>query len=681
MAALTDENQGSHFLSPLIVGTAGMSNLCRRCSSLSPQLFFTLIAWTSLQSCPAIAEDNPFGLPAPHDKQRPGAIMLHGGGYGLADDIRREFVRLAGGKQARILLMPSDMCQRGRDSDGQPLCGGETIAAYERRLSQPREYGRWFALRESGAVADFQFLYRNDEDDPPGDKFYSLLESATGVWLPAYDQQWLPREFAANYPKKLSRFQSALREVVARGGVVGGLGGGMACLPETMIAGDHAPESGWVRANLEFGLALFNGVIVDQNFDARAGRLERLADLLRNGPRHDRLAPAPGVERRTIALGVERQTALVLCENTIRALGEGHGHVFLKGNGNRTITWRTIAPGEDPLLVQTSTAKLRNSATRSGDEPRRRERTDADNPFGLPEPIDSSRPGTVILHGGGQTDDIIELLPGLTDHVKPRLVHCPAARESCRPSEDCHGDALARRCEEIFSQWRQLQTAGRLESLSFVTTNDSTDADRAEFVHPLVEADALWFCGGDQSPLARLFVGAFEPTRFQTAVLDIVRRGGVVGGSSAGLAIMPAVMIEGGQPENGRPAEAELSRGLGVMQQALAEQHFDARRGRIERLTGLLRDHKRLANFLPTCDPKQMIGLAVEEDTALIAQANRLRVVGKQQAHVFLQETDPRIVTWHALSPGDAAVVRHGRRSYVLEIEEWEFSKQTEPVQ
>ena len=97
------------------------------------------------------------------------------------------------------------------------------------------------------------------------------------------------------------------------------------------------------------------------------------------------------------------------------------------------------------------------------------------------------------------------------------------------------------------------------------------------------------------------------------------------------------------------------------------------RSGRIERLTGLLRDHKRLANFSPTARPKQMIGLAVEEDTALIAQANRLRVTGKKLAHVFLQSADPRVVTWHALKPGDAAIVLQGRDRYVLELEDWEF--------
>lgn len=86
------------------------------------------------------------------------------------------------------------------------------------------------------------------------------------MWLPAYDQEWLPRIFASGYPKKTSRFQLALREVVARGGVVGGLGGGMSALPETMIASDGPATAGWQRAELKFGLALFSGAVVDQNF-------------------------------------------------------------------------------------------------------------------------------------------------------------------------------------------------------------------------------------------------------------------------------------------------------------------------------------------------------------------------------------------------------------------------------
>jgi cyanophycinase len=234
---------------------------------------------------------------------------------------------------------------------------------------------------------------------------------------------------------------------------------------------------------------------------------------------------------------------------------------------------------------------------------------------------------------------------------------------------------LAAHLEETFAEWRKLESDGRVADLTFLTTNSADDANRVAFVRPLPEAQALWFCGGDQRPVARLFVDRRHPTLFQKEVLDIVRRGGVVGGSSAGLAVMTDVMIEGGDQEDGAPAEADLSRGLGVLRHVLAEQHFDTRGGRIERLTGLLRDHKRLAQFAPESEPWRMIGLAVEEDTAFVVRGSRLRVTGKKLAHVFLQDADPRAVTWHALKPGDAALLRPTRDGFLLELEDWEFGE------
>ncbi len=594
--------------------------------------------------------------------------MLHGGGQGLQSEVRHEFVRLAGGRDARLLLLPSEMCQFGKDENGESRDKSESADEYESRLSHFATYGRWVALREDRQVADFQFLYRDPKNDPNDARFFALLEKATGIWMPALDQGTLPNLFKKE-PAKQELFQRALREIVARGGVVGGLGGGMASLPETIIAGDASKDEdadGWVRAELDFGLGLLSGVIVDQTFSSWKGRLERLTDLLRNGPRLDRLQRKPGIERRTIGLGVEAHTVLILSGNTIRAFGEGRGHIFLKSNGDRTITWRTLEAGDAPLVVRTQSARLR-----------RLEHAQADpagvifNPLGIPAALDPSRPGTVVLHGGGDTDEIVDTLPKLAGTPKPRLVHCPAARQSCRPRDGVSTQQLAQHLEDTFFEWRQLQTQGRLKSLSFATTNDPADASREEFVRDLKQADALWFCGGNQRPLAYLFVDHLRPTLFQREALHIVRRGGVIGGSSAGLAIMADVMIEGDDSEDGGPAAANLSRGLGVLKHCLAEQHFDARSGRIERLTGLLRDHKRLANFAPTCEPKKMIGLAVEEDTALIAQANRLRVSGKKLAHIFLQASDPRVVTWHALQSGDAAILQPSDNGYVLELEDW----------
>lgn len=643
----------------------------RRSGTIARLLMLFAAAVALLRPITTQADENPFGLPAPFDPSRVGSVMLHGGGQSLRSEVRHEFVRLAGGREARILLMPSEMCQLGKDENGESLDKGETAAEYERRLAQPVSYGRWVTLREDRQVADFQFLYRDPKNDPDDARFFALLEKATGLWMPAIDQETLPNLFKNDRSTKGERFQRVLREIVARGGVVGGLGGGMASLPETIIAGDASMDEdadGWVRAELAFGLSLLSGVIVDQTFSSRAGRLERLTDLLRNGPRLDRLQRQPGIERRTIGLGVESHTVLVLSGNTIRALGEGRGHIFLKSNGDRTITWRTLEAGEEPLVVQTRSAGPHRSDRAEAGSARA-----ALNPFGMPDASDPSRLGTVVLHGGGDTEEIMDTFPKLIGTPKPRMVHCPAARQSCRPSADISPQKLTEHLEKTFFEWRQLQTEGRLQSLTFATTSDPADANRDEFIRPLKQADGLWFCGGNQRPLASLFVDHLRPTLFQREALDIVRRGGVVGGSSAGLAIMADVMIEGDDSEGGGPAEATLSRGLGVMKHVLAEQHFDARSGRIERLTGLLRDHKRLANFAPTCEPKKMIGLAVEEDTSLIAQGNRLRVSGKKLAHIFLQASDPRVVTWHALQSGDAAILRQGDNGYVLELEDWMF--------
>lgn len=632
----------------------GFGRFHRRCVPVARMMI--VISVVFLSPIVTWADENPFGLPAPYDQSRPGSVMLHGGGQSLQSEVRHEFVRLAGGRDARILLIPSEMCQFGKDEKGESRDKSESAAEYERRLADPATYGRWVTLREERQVADFQFLYRDPKNDPDDARFFALLEKATGIWMPASDQGTLPNLFAKERSTKDERFQRALREIVARGGVVGALGGGMASLPETIIAGDASKDEdadGWVRAELDFGLALLSGVIVDQTFNSKKGRLERLTDLLRNGPRLDRLQRKPGIERRTIGLGVEAYTVLILSGNTIRAFGEGRGHIFLKSNGDRTITWRTLEAGDAPLVVQTRSQRPQRPeqvATGPG--------TERFNPLGIPDGLDPSRPGTVVLHGGGDVEEIMDAFPRLAGTPKPRMVHCPAARETCRPREGVSPKQLAEHIENTFSDWRLLQTQGRLKSLSFITTDDPADASREEFVRDLKQADALWFSGGGQRPLARLFVDHLRPTLFQREALHIVRRGGVVGGSSAGLAILADVMIEGEDSADGGPPAASLSRGLGVLKHCLAEQHFDARSGRIERLTGLLRDHKRLANFAPTCEPKKMIGLAVEEDTALIAQANRLRVSGKKLAHIFLQASDPRVVTWHALQSGDAAILQ-----------------------
>ncbi len=212
-----------------------------------------------------------------------------------------------------------------------------------------------------------------------------------------------------------------------------------------------------------------------------------------------------------------------------------------------------------------------------------------------------------------------------------------------------------------------------VRSLCFINTDDPARAEQPGFCRLLETADALWIMGGDQKNLTRLYVNPVQPTLFQQKVREIVQRGGVVGGSSAGCAALSDVMIVGTIASDGRgPARAKLARGLGVLSNVVAEQHFDARQGRIERFADLLRNERQLANISPGCNPTRMIGLAVEEGTALIVRGNRVSVVGKNKAHVFLQSPTYDTLTWHSLAAGDVGVVGAAPDgSYQLHFEEW----------
>lgn len=157
------------------------------------------------------------GNPAPSDPKKPGALMLHGGGA-ISDEVFERFVELAGGKEARIVLVP---------------CAGYRPADYdteEEYLDALRSrFGAWVRLQRSGRVRSFTFLYTDDPEDSDRAAFVRPLETATGVWVSGGAQSRLNYRFVGEYPET-TRFQDALRRVVEQGGAVGGTSAGMAQL-------------------------------------------------------------------------------------------------------------------------------------------------------------------------------------------------------------------------------------------------------------------------------------------------------------------------------------------------------------------------------------------------------------------------------------------------------------------
>ena len=223
----------------------------------------------------------------------------------------------------------------------------------------------------------------------------------------------------------------------------------------------------------------------------------------------------------------------------------------------------------------------------------------------------------VIVGGGGMPDSIRDKFMALAGGKAAKLVVIPTA-----------GEAADRKAEEegYLQPWRKYQPA----SLVLLHTRSREKADDPAFARPIAEATAVWFSGGDQVKLAAPYRG----TAVDREMKALLKRGGVIGGTSAGAAVMSDVMIEGGYPK------ADVGRGFGFVSNAVVDQHF-LRRSRVNRLLGVLAERPHL------------IGLGIDEGTALILQGDKWSVVGRSYVLACEVGKDGKPLRFESLGDGE----------------------------
>jgi cyanophycinase len=141
-------------------------------------------------------------------------------------------------------------------------------------------------------------------------------------------------------------------------------------------------------------------------------------------------------------------------------------------------------------------------------------------------------------------------------------------------------------------------------------------------------AGGVFFSGGDQSRLT----GVLLDTPVHKKLLELYEQGCIIGGTSAGAAVMSEVMITGEEVrkvETGRMFETlqasnvVTTRGFGFVKRAIIDQHFVTRK-RHNRLISLLAEHP------------ELMGVAIDESTAvLVKPGETFEVVGAKQVIVF----------------------------------------------
>jgi cyanophycinase len=221
-------------------------------------------------------------------------------------------------------------------------------------------------------------------------------------------------------------------------------------------------------------------------------------------------------------------------------------------------------------------------------------------PLLLSEPAPAQMPtvdsrGNFILAGGGRLDPairrrFIELAGGARADIV--LIPCAIARSTAATN--------AR------ASWQ----GEDVHSVQVLDIHSRDDANDPRVTAVLRKATGVWFGGGDQGRLLALC----GETRVETELHALLQRGGVVGGTSAGASCVTGVMVHG---------RGEKS-GFGLLPGLIVDQHF-SQRNRLSRLQRLLEKHPKL------------IGLGIDEGTALVIQDGRLSVLGRGNVTVCSQ--------------------------------------------
>ena len=170
------------------------------------------------------------------------------------------------------------------------------------------------------------------------------------------------------------------------------------------------------------------------------------------------------------------------------------------------------------------------------------------------------------------------------------------------------------------------------DAQSLYLTRAEADADSN--VARVAKATGIWFGGGDQARLT----AALKGTRIEAMMHQRYAARAVIGGTSAGAAVMSAVMLTGDErrrggdryPSDSSDAFMTIARenvvtvpGFGFVTNAVVDQHF-FRRKRHNRLISVVLENPAL------------IGVGIDESTALVVDSvGRWTVIGASAVIVY----------------------------------------------
>ncbi len=212
--------------------------------------------------------------------------------------------------------------------------------------------------------------------------------------------------------------------------------------------------------------------------------------------------------------------------------------------------------------------------------------------------------GSLVLAGGGFIGaDITNTFINLAGGKDAAIVVIPTAG-----GEDSYDHNV----------WfaKQLREYG-CTKVTVLHTYNRTVADSDKFTLSLKEATGVWFSGGRQWRL----VDAYADTKTEKAVWEVLKKDGVIGGTSAGATIQGSYLARGDTMTN-QIMMGDHEEGLALIKNIAVDQHVLAR-------------NRQFDMFEIIKNRPELLGIGLDESTAIVVKQNTFEVIGDSKVLIY----------------------------------------------
>lgn len=391
------------------------------------------------------------------------------------------------------------------------------------------------------------------------DRATAVLRKAKGLWLMAGPEPIKAKE-------ALQPLANPIRELRLRGGVVAASKGAAWILPDRFLDADGQTCE---------GLNILPGMLAGRDVQP-SGNVRSMEAAL---------AQAPGL----VGVRLADSAVLFVGGRDMRSLGAAKISFLLARSATRdarTVNFPANRPVDFNEMRRAALGRIQSA------------------PYPPKEVAAPEVPkgSLVIVGGGGMPADISKRFVELGGGEKGTFIVLPISNPDPLPSNN--GDGFLRRYGA--------------KDIVVIKAREQKDLETPENLAALKRATGVWFGGGRQWR----FVDAYEGTQIHELFRDVLRRGGVIGGSSAGATIQGDYLCRGapGGPENIICEGYE--RALGFLPGVAIDQHF-TQRNRFKDMVLLMKTYP------------QFLGIGLDEATAIVVQGHVAEIMGKNQVHFY----------------------------------------------